>query len=38
VIPPSRGVLVRSMALFPRLNLKLIPLFKKAGEKKRAAA
>jgi NAD(P)-dependent dehydrogenase (short-subunit alcohol dehydrogenase family) len=38
VIPPSRGVLVRSMALFPRLNLRLMPLFKKAGEKKRATA
>jgi NAD(P)-dependent dehydrogenase (short-subunit alcohol dehydrogenase family) len=38
VIPPSRGVLVRSMALFPRLNLKLLPLFKTAGEKKRGTA
>jgi short-subunit dehydrogenase len=38
VITASRGVLVRSMALFPRLNLKLLPLFKKAGEKKRATA
>jgi NAD(P)-dependent dehydrogenase (short-subunit alcohol dehydrogenase family) len=37
-IPPSRAVLVRTMALFPRLNLRLIPLFKKAGEKKRAKA
>jgi NAD(P)-dependent dehydrogenase (short-subunit alcohol dehydrogenase family) len=36
-IPASRAVLVRTMALFPRLNLRLIPLFKKAGEKKRAA-
>ena len=37
-IPASRAVLVRTMAFFPRLNLRLIPLFKKAGEKKRAAA
>jgi short-subunit dehydrogenase len=37
-IPASRAVLVRMMALFPRLNLRLIPLFKKAGEKKRAKA
>jgi NAD(P)-dependent dehydrogenase (short-subunit alcohol dehydrogenase family) len=36
VIPASRGVLVRSMALFPRLNLRLLPMFKKAGQKKRA--
>ena len=36
--PRSRGVLVRSMALFPRLNLRLLPLFKKAGEKKRSKA
>jgi NAD(P)-dependent dehydrogenase (short-subunit alcohol dehydrogenase family) len=35
IIPPSRGVLVRSMALFPRLNLRLLPLFKKAGQRKR---
>jgi NAD(P)-dependent dehydrogenase (short-subunit alcohol dehydrogenase family) len=34
VIPASRGVLVRSMALFPRLNLRLLPVFKKAGQKK----
>ena len=38
VIPASRGVLVRSMALFPRLNLRLLPAFKKAGEKKRSKA
>ena len=31
VIPASRGVLVRSMALFPRLNLRLLPVFKKGG-------
>jgi NAD(P)-dependent dehydrogenase (short-subunit alcohol dehydrogenase family) len=37
-IPASRAVLVRAMALFPKLNLRLIPLFKKAGEKKRASA
>ena len=30
VIPASRGVLVRSMARFPRLNLRLLPMFKKA--------
>jgi short-subunit dehydrogenase len=36
-IPASRAVLVRTMALFPRLNLRLMPLFKKAGEKKRTA-
>ena len=35
-IPASRAVLVRTMALFPKLNLRLMPLFKKAGEKKRA--
>jgi NAD(P)-dependent dehydrogenase (short-subunit alcohol dehydrogenase family) len=38
VIPASRGVLVRSMALFPRLNLRLLPMFKKAGQKKRSKA
>lgn len=37
-IPASRAVLVRTMALFPRLNLRLMPLFKKAGEKKRSTA
>jgi NAD(P)-dependent dehydrogenase (short-subunit alcohol dehydrogenase family) len=37
-IPASRGVLVRSLAQFPRLSLRLMPLFKKAGEKKRSAA
>jgi NAD(P)-dependent dehydrogenase (short-subunit alcohol dehydrogenase family) len=37
-IPASRAVLVRTMALFPRLNLRLIPLFKKAGARKRASA
>ena len=37
-IPKSRSVLVRTMALFPRLNLRLIPLFTKAGEKKRTQA
>ena len=35
VIPPSRGALVRTLANFPRLNLRLLPLFKRAGEKKR---
>jgi hypothetical protein len=38
VLPTSRGVLVRALALFPRLNLRLLPLFKRAGEKKRLAA
>jgi NADP-dependent 3-hydroxy acid dehydrogenase YdfG len=37
-IPASRMVITRTMALFPRLNLRLLPLFKKAGEKKRASA
>jgi short-subunit dehydrogenase len=37
-IPASRAVLVRTMALFPKLNLRMMPLFKKAGEKKRTAA
>jgi NAD(P)-dependent dehydrogenase (short-subunit alcohol dehydrogenase family) len=37
-IPASRAVLVRTMALFPTLNLRLMPLFKKAGEKKRTSA
>ena len=35
IIPRSRGVLVRAMALFPRLSLRLLPMFKKAGQKKR---
>jgi NAD(P)-dependent dehydrogenase (short-subunit alcohol dehydrogenase family) len=38
IIPRSRGVLVRGMALFPRLSLRLLPAFKKAGEKRRAKA
>jgi NAD(P)-dependent dehydrogenase (short-subunit alcohol dehydrogenase family) len=38
IIPRSRGVLVRSMALFPGLSLRFLPMFKKAGEKKRAKA
>lgn len=37
-IPRSRMVLSRSMALFPRLNLRLLPLFKRMGERKRAKA
>jgi NAD(P)-dependent dehydrogenase (short-subunit alcohol dehydrogenase family) len=37
-IPASRMVITRTMAMFPRLNLRLLPLFKKAGEKKRAGA
>jgi short-subunit dehydrogenase len=38
IIPPSRGVLVRSLALFPRVSLRLLPMFKAAGQKKRAEA
>jgi len=38
IIPRSRGVLVRSMALFPSVSLRLVPLFKRAGQKKRAQA
>ena len=34
-IPRNRVILVRTMALVPSLNLRLLPLFKKAGEKKR---
>jgi NAD(P)-dependent dehydrogenase (short-subunit alcohol dehydrogenase family) len=37
-IPPSRSLIVRSIAQFPRLGLRLLPLFKKAGEKRRATA
>ncbi|MGH2979203.1 MAG: SDR family oxidoreductase [Solirubrobacterales bacterium] len=36
IMPRSRGVLVRSMAMFPRLSLRLLPLFKKAGQRRRA--
>lgn len=36
IIPRSRGVLVRSMAAFPSLSLRLMPMFKKQGERKRA--
>jgi NAD(P)-dependent dehydrogenase (short-subunit alcohol dehydrogenase family) len=35
-IPASRGLLVRPLAQFPRLNLRLLPLFKKAGQRKRS--
>lgn len=38
IIPRSRGVLVRSLAAFPSISLRLLPLFKKAGEKRRAKA
>jgi hypothetical protein len=31
-------VLVRSLALFPQVSLRLVPLFKRAGQKKRAQA
>ena len=37
-IPRTRMVLTRGMALFPQLSLRLLPLFKKAGEKKRPSA
>ena len=37
-IPRSRMVITRTMALFPNLSLRVLPLFKKAGEKKRAKA
>ena len=37
-IPRGRMVLTRTMALFPSLSLRLLPLFKKAGERKRAKA
>jgi NAD(P)-dependent dehydrogenase (short-subunit alcohol dehydrogenase family) len=36
IITRSRGVLVRSLALFPRLSLRLLPMFKKAGQRNRA--
>jgi NAD(P)-dependent dehydrogenase (short-subunit alcohol dehydrogenase family) len=38
VIPPSRGWLVRVMAGFPRADLKLLELFRRAGDKKRRRA
>jgi NAD(P)-dependent dehydrogenase (short-subunit alcohol dehydrogenase family) len=37
-IPRSRMALTRGMALFPSLSLRLLPMFKKAGEKKRTEA
>jgi NAD(P)-dependent dehydrogenase (short-subunit alcohol dehydrogenase family) len=37
-IPTSRMVITRTMALFPNLSLRLLPLFKKQGEKKRVSA
>jgi NAD(P)-dependent dehydrogenase (short-subunit alcohol dehydrogenase family) len=36
IIPRSRGVLVRTMALFPSVSLRFLPMFKRAGEKRRA--
>jgi hypothetical protein len=36
IIPRSRGVLVRALALFPSVSLRLLPMFKKAGQRKRA--
>jgi short-subunit dehydrogenase len=36
ILPRSRGVLVRGLALFPRVSLRLLPMFKKAGQKKRS--
>jgi NAD(P)-dependent dehydrogenase (short-subunit alcohol dehydrogenase family) len=38
IVPRSRGVLVRTLALFPSISLRLMPMFKKAGERKRAKA
>jgi hypothetical protein len=38
IIPRSRGVLVRTLALFPSISLRLLPLFKKAGQRRRAKA
>jgi NAD(P)-dependent dehydrogenase (short-subunit alcohol dehydrogenase family) len=38
ILPRSRGVLVRTMALFPKVSLRFLPAFKKAGEKKRTGA
>jgi NAD(P)-dependent dehydrogenase (short-subunit alcohol dehydrogenase family) len=37
-IPRSRMVITRTMALFPSASLRVLPLFKKAGERKRAKA
>jgi short-subunit dehydrogenase len=37
-IPRSRAVLVRTLALFPRAGLRLLPLFRRIGEKKRLEA
>jgi short-subunit dehydrogenase len=38
IVPRSRGVLVRSLALFPKFSLRLLPLFKRQGQKKREKA
>jgi NAD(P)-dependent dehydrogenase (short-subunit alcohol dehydrogenase family) len=35
VLPPSRGWLVRVMAAFPRADLRMLEIFRRAGEKKR---
>ena len=37
-IPTSRMVITGTMALFPNLSLRVLPLFKKQGERKRAQA
>jgi NAD(P)-dependent dehydrogenase (short-subunit alcohol dehydrogenase family) len=36
ILPRSRGVLVRTMALFPQVSLRFLPAFKKAGQRRRA--
>jgi NAD(P)-dependent dehydrogenase (short-subunit alcohol dehydrogenase family) len=38
VIPPGRGWLARVMAAFPRADLRMLELFRRAGEKKRRRA
>jgi NAD(P)-dependent dehydrogenase (short-subunit alcohol dehydrogenase family) len=35
IVPRSRGVLVRSLALFPKVSLRMLPLFKRQGQRKR---
>jgi len=37
-IPAGRAWLTRTMAAFPRADLRMLELFRKAGEKKRRAA
>jgi NAD(P)-dependent dehydrogenase (short-subunit alcohol dehydrogenase family) len=38
IIPRHRGVLVRSLALFPKFSLRLLPMFKQQGQRKREQA